>query len=157
MKVDMMFREARQDEQKARIRRLLALRAMVASGMTQRQIGEAVGISQPAVSQQLKAAAEIGDLPPEVVITAGGPVLKAIAHERGFSRLAVFGSVARGESTPTSDIDFLVEARKGTTMFDLVRLQDVFQQVLSREVDVVSWGGLKPRIDDDIRREAVLL
>ena len=50
------YQEAQRDAELARLRRLLALRALVATGMRQRQIAEALGISQPAVSQQLHSA-----------------------------------------------------------------------------------------------------
>lgn len=50
------YRDARRDEDVSRLRRVLALRAMIATGMSQRQIAEGLGISQPAVSQQLKFA-----------------------------------------------------------------------------------------------------
>ena len=53
------YRDARHDEDIARLRRVLALRAMVASGLSQREIAEALGITQPAVSQQLKSAPEL--------------------------------------------------------------------------------------------------
>ena len=49
------------------------------------------------------------------MLEAAAPVLKAMAAERGFTRLAVFGSVARGEARPDSDFDFLVRAPKGTS------------------------------------------
>ena len=50
------YRDARRDEDIARLRRALALRAMVATGMSQRQIAAALGVSQPAANQQLNAA-----------------------------------------------------------------------------------------------------
>ena len=78
----------------ARLRRVLALRAMVATGMSQRQIADAVGITQPAVSQQLKFAPESDDVHPEVLLEAAAPILKALAADNGYSRLAVFGSIA---------------------------------------------------------------
>ena len=68
--------------------------------------------------------------------------------------VALFGSVARGEDTPESDIDFLVEFQKGSSLFDLMDLQEALQDLLGVSVDVVSVGGLKDR-DDHIRREAV--
>ncbi|MEZ5215681.1 MAG: nucleotidyltransferase family protein [Ilumatobacteraceae bacterium] len=70
--------------------------------------------------------------------------------------VALFGSVARGEDTETSDIDFLVEFDKGSSLFDLMDLQEALQALLGVPVDVVSAGGLKDR-DDHIRREAVPL
>jgi uncharacterized protein len=65
------YRGARRDEDLARLRRVLALRAMVASGMSQREVAEALGITQPAVSQQLKFAPELGEVHPEVLVEAG--------------------------------------------------------------------------------------
>ena len=51
----------------------------------------------------------------------------------------------------------LVQAPSGTSSFGLVRFQQLIEQVLGRRVDVVEYGGLKPGLDDDIRRDAVLL
>jgi len=151
------YRDARRDEGVARLRRLLALRAMAATGMSQREIADALGVTQPAVSQQLKAARELDAVDPEPLVEAAGPVLTALAAERGYSRLAVFGSLARGQAARDSDIDLLVQAPEGTSTFDFLRLRQLIENVLGREVDLVSYGGLKPVLDDDIRREAVLL
>src|SRR6476661_5095158 len=151
------YRDARRREDIARLRRVLALRAMVSSGMSQRQIAEALGITQPAVSQQLRFAPELDDVPPEVLLDAAAPVLKALASDHGFSRLAVFGSVARQRARPDSDIDLIVEAPEGTSSFGFLRFKQLIEKVLGREIDLVDYGGLKPRVDDDIRREAVLL
>jgi uncharacterized protein len=148
---------ARRDQEVARLRRVLAVRAMAATGMSQRQIAEALGISQPAVSQQLKLAAGLQEVHPQVLLEAASPVLKALAADHGYSRLAVFGSVARQQARPDSDIDLIVEAPRGTSSFDFVRFQQLVEQVLGREIDLVEYGGLTPRLDDDIRREAVLL
>jgi predicted nucleotidyltransferase len=151
------YRDARRDEDVARLRRVLALRAMIASGMSQRQIAEELGISQPAVSQQLKFAPELDSVHPELLLGAATPILKALAAEHGYTRLAVFGSVARNQARPDSDIDLIVEAPAGTSSFDFIRFRQLIEQVLGREVDLVDYGGLKPRLDDDIRREAVPL
>jgi uncharacterized protein len=151
------YRAAKRDEQVARLRRVLALRAMAVTGMSQRQIADALDISQPAVSQQLKFASELDDIHPEVLLEAAAPVLKALAAEHGYSRLAVFGSVARHEARKDSDIDLLVEAPEGTSSFDFLRFKQLVERVLGREVDLVSYGGLKANIDEDIRREAMLL
>jgi uncharacterized protein len=151
------YRDARRDEDVARIRRVSALRAMVATGMSQRQIAAALGISQPAVSQQLKFSSDLEDVHPEVLLEAAAPVLKVLAQEHGYTRLAAFGSVARRQARQDSDIDLLVEAPPGTSSFAFVRFKQLIEQVLGREIDLVSYGGLKPKLDDDIRREAVLL
>ncbi len=151
------YRSARRDEDVARLRRVLALRAMVATGMSQRRIAEALGITQPAVSQQLKFAPQLDDFHPEVLLEAAAPILKAVAADHGYTRLAVFGSVARHQARQDSDIDLIVDAPEGTSSFGLIRFKQRMEQVLGREIDLIDYGGLKPRRDDDILREAVLL
>jgi uncharacterized protein len=130
---------------------------MVATGMSQRQIAEALGVSQPAVSQQLRSAPELDTVHPQVLLDAAGPILKALAADLRYSRLAVFGSVARGTASPDSDIDLIVEAPGGTSSFGFLKFKQLLEQVLGREIDLIDYGGLKPKLDDDIRREAVLL
>ena len=152
-----VYREARRGEDLARLRRVLALRALMADGFSQRAIAERLGISQSAISQQLRSAPDLSRQDPVSLLEAGAPIVKALAAERGYTRLAVFGSVARGDSRPDSDIDLLVEAPEGTSSFDFVRFQKLLEHVLGRHVDIVSYGGLKPGLDDDIQGEAVLL
>ncbi|WP_193607405.1 nucleotidyltransferase domain-containing protein [Nocardioides lijunqiniae] len=151
------YRQARHDEDVARLRRVFALRAMAETGMSQREIAAALGISQPAVNQQLKAAHDLAHVRAEVLLEAAGPVLRRLAEGAGYRRLAVFGSVARGEAHPGSDIDLLVEAPEGTSSFAFIKFKQRIERVLGREIDLIDYGGLKPKLDDDIRREAVLL
>ena len=153
----MEYRAARRDEEVAKLRRAVALRAMVASGLSQRQIAEALGITQPAVSQQLKYAPNLHGVHPQDLLEAATPVLKALAMERGFADLAVFGSVARGQARPDSDIDLIVRAPAGTSSFGFVAFKMLLEQALGREIDLVEYGGLTPELDDDILREAVPL
>lgn len=127
------------------------------SGMSQREVAAEVGVSQPAVSQQLKAAPDLVRIHPEALVEAAAPVLRSLAEESGYGRIAVFGSVARGEARHDSDIDLLVETPAGTSSFGFLRFKKLLEQVLGREVDLVDYGGLKAGLDDDIRREAVLL
>lgn len=82
-------------------------------------------------------------------------IAAAVKRHKGRS-VAVFGSVARGDHRPDSDIDFLVEFEEGSSLFDLMHLADELKEILGRRVDVVSAGGLKPR-DEHIRREAIPL
>jgi predicted nucleotidyltransferase len=134
----------------------MALRAMLADGMSQREIAAELGVSQPAISQQLHVAA-VTDVDPMTAVDAGGVILKQLAEQRGFTDLAVFGSVARREARPDSDIDLLVRPPEGTTIKALRALSELFEVVLGHHVDLVSYGGLKPGIDDGVTREAVLL
>ena len=151
------YRDARSREESARLRRLLALRALAATGSSQREIATALGVSQSAVSQQLTAARDFADVHPEILLKAASPILVDVAQSKGFERLAVFGSVARGHARPDSDIDLLVEAPADSSIKELVELRDTFREILGRPVDLITYGGLKAVIDDDIRSEAVLL
>lgn len=151
------YRAARRVEDMARLRRVLAIRALGAIGLSQREMAEQLGISQPAVSQQLKNAPDLVTVDPEQLLEAAAPILKSLALGSGYTDLAVFGSVARGEARPDSDIDLLVKAPPGTSSFDFVEFKLLLEQVLGRTVDLVEYGGLKPHLDDDIRRDAVML
>ncbi|MDR1767332.1 MAG: nucleotidyltransferase domain-containing protein [Propionibacteriaceae bacterium] len=152
-----VYASARRAEAVASAQAHAALRAMVATGMGQREIADALGVSQPAVSQQLRTASKLAHLPPAEALEASAIVLKEVAAEAGFKNLAVFGSVARGESSQASDIDLLVQQPDGASLQDLSRLKRALEQVLGHEVDLLAYGALKPVIDDNIRREAVLL
>ena len=151
------YRDARSQEDSARLRRLLALRALAATGSSQREIAAALGVSQSAVSQQLRGARDVAEVHPEILLKAASPILADVARSEGFDRLAVFGSVARGDARPDSDIDLLVEAPRGSGIKELLGLRDIFREILGRPVDLITYGGLKAVIDDDIRSEAVLL
>lgn len=80
--------------------------------------------------------------------------IRAAARRHRADRVSVFGSAARGDDQPGSDIDFLVEFGPDASLVDLIELQDELERLLGRPVDVVSAGGLKPR-DAAIRRDAV--
>jgi len=94
--------------------------------------------------------------PLRALVEANRDVIKAIvARHRGRS-VAIFGSVARGDETPESDIDLLVEFEPGASLLDLARIKLDIEDSIGRTVDVVSLGGLLPE-DDDVRRDAVTL
>jgi uncharacterized protein len=73
--------------------------------------------------------------------------------------LSLFGSAARGEMAPGSDIDLLVEFLPGHRMglFEFLELQARLTAVLGRRVDLVSKRGLKPRVRPEVLRDAKLL
>lgn len=82
--------------------------------------------------------------------------IKALTRRHRGVSISVFGSVARGAENEASDADFLVKFEPGSSLFDLLHLQDELEELLGCAVDVVSVGGLKPR-DDRIRQEAITL
>jgi predicted nucleotidyltransferase len=73
----------------------------------------------------------------------------------GVKSLSVFGSVARGEATEGSDIDFLVEFDGPAGFFRIARLQRHLQDLLEVRVDLVTLGGLRASMRERILREAV--
>ena len=81
----------------------------------------------------------------------------AIAASHGARNLRVFGSVARGEARPDSDIDFLVDLDADRSLLDLGGLLMDLQALLGRSVDVVTEKGLRQRIRDRVLKEAVPL
>lgn len=80
-----------------------------------------------------------------------------IAASHGASNIRVFGSVARGEAGPDSDIDLLVDLERGRSLLDHAALKVDLEQLLERPVDVATERGLKPRIREHILREAIPL
>jgi hypothetical protein len=80
-----------------------------------------------------------------------------LAAAHGARNVRVFGSVARGEADAASDVDFLVDLEPGRSVFDLGGLLMDLQDLLGREVDVVTERGLRDRIRDRVLREAVPL
>lgn len=80
-----------------------------------------------------------------------------LAQRHGASDVRIFGSVARGDDIPESDVDVLVNMEPGRSLFDLGGLLMDLEQLLGCKVDVVTEKGLKPRIKDRVLREAVRL
>jgi predicted nucleotidyltransferase len=80
-----------------------------------------------------------------------------LAARHGARNVRVFGSAARGEARPDSDIDILVDMEPGRSLFDLGGFLNDLQTLLGVEVDVVTEKGLRPRIRAQVLQEAVPL
>ena len=80
-----------------------------------------------------------------------------IARKHNAEKVYVFGSCARKEETPESDVDLLVEFNRSATLFDQMDIQDEVQSLLNCKVDVVSKRGLHPYIERRVLAEAVPL
>ncbi len=78
-----------------------------------------------------------------------------IAARHGARNLRVFGSVARGDAGPDSDLDILVNMEPGRSLFDMGELLVDLQDLLGCTVDIVSERGLRPRIRKRVLDEAV--
>ena len=73
----------------------------------------------------------------------------------GVKSLAVFGSVARGEAGPESDVDILVEFEGRATFDRYIGLKFFLEDLLGRRVDLVTRKALKPRMRPYVEREAI--
>jgi uncharacterized protein len=80
-----------------------------------------------------------------------------IAAVHGASNVRVFGSVARGEAGPDSDVDLLVDLEQGRSLLDHAALKVELEQLLKLPVDVATERGLKPRLREHILQEAIPL
>ena len=69
--------------------------------------------------------------------------------------LALFGSVARGQARPDSDVDFLVEFEGPATFDRYMSLKCFLEDLLARPVDLVPRKGVRPQLMPYVEREAV--
>jgi len=83
------------------------------------------------------------------------PQILAAAAVNGADHVRVFGSVARGEDSADSDVDFLVALRPGRTLLDLTRLEMQLEALLGRRVDVVTEDGLHEPVRTTALRQAI--
>lgn len=83
-------------------------------------------------------------------------LLDAVA-EAGGSNLRVFGSVARGQDRPDSDVDLLVDLPEGTGLFALQALEGRLRRILKVDVDLAPPTSLKPRVRAEAEAEAISL
>jgi predicted nucleotidyltransferase len=81
--------------------------------------------------------------------------IEQIAAAYGARNVRIFGSLARGDAGPGSDVDILVKFERGRSLLDLIAIQQDLTELLGCNVDVVSEGALRP--GDRILREAVSL
>ena len=82
----------------------------------------------------------------------------AVARAHKAEKLWVFGSCARKEETPDSDVDFLVEFGEGSSLLSHVHLMNALRDFfLGRKVDVVSTRGIHPYIQNQVLLESVAI
>ena len=90
---------------------------------------------------------------PEIIGDKRDAIL-ALAAKYGASNVRVFGSVAEGEATEASDVDFLVDMEPGRSLFDLGGLLMDLQELLGRKVDVVTEPALHWYIRERVLHQA---
>jgi predicted nucleotidyltransferase len=80
-----------------------------------------------------------------------------IARSHGATRVRVFGSFARGTADETSDVDFLIDLEPQRHLLDLAAIKFELEDLLGREVDVLTEAGVSRYVRQDIVRGAVPL
>ena len=78
----------------------------------------------------------------------------SIAREKGVKNVRVFGSMARNEANENSDLDLLVDLKKGKSGFALGGFLEAISKLVQRKVDVVTEKSLHPAIYDKVMHEA---
>jgi len=90
-------------------------------------------------------------------------VLRVLAAHRtelaalGVKEISIFGSVARDEARLDSDVDVLVELHAGTSFsfFRVCRLRHFLEEILAEKTDLITVGGLRPEIREEVMAEAI--
>jgi len=81
------------------------------------------------------------------------PTLK----RQGATKVALFGSVVRGEAKKKSDIDILVDFNEKKSLLDLVRLQFVLEDKLGKKVDLLTYNSIHPLLKNIILKEQEII
>jgi predicted nucleotidyltransferase len=81
----------------------------------------------------------------------------AVAKRHGASHIRLFGSIARGDATASSDVDLIVRFDPSRSLFDHGGLIDDLEELLGVKVDVVSEGGMREQFRNETAKEMVPL
>ena len=94
---------------------------------------------------------------PSEIIAEKADAIRAVIGRYPVSNPRLFGSVARGEDTETSDIDLLVDPGEGTTYFDLAGLEIELSQLLGCKIDIATPGALRRTMAERVARDLIPL
>ena len=82
-------------------------------------------------------------------------ILVRTLQKHGVLQAGIFGSYARGTAKKKSDVDLLVKTKPGLSLFDFAGIKVAVEEVLGKEVDLVEYSTLKPRLRERILQEEV--
>jgi len=103
-----------------------------------------------------QAAQAVGGLDP---LAVDRRALQTLAEREGIRSLAVFGSTARGDARPGSDVDVVIDLEPGSEvgLFEHARIAEELAVLFGRQVDLVTGASLKPRFREAVALEAITL
>ena len=78
-----------------------------------------------------------------------------IANQFGVKTLAVFGSVARDQARPDSDLDVLVAFNERPRFDPFMRLKSYLEHLFKVRVDLITWNSLRPEMRPQVEQEAI--
>ena len=84
-------------------------------------------------------------------------IIISILVKHGIKRILVFGSYARNEATPKSDLDLIVEFPEGTSLLDHIGMEIELSEALNMKIDLLSRNGISPYIIDNVLKEAIVI
>jgi uncharacterized protein len=90
-------------------------------------------------------------------IPLGKKKLSELCRHNDIVYLGVFGSFARGEVRPSSDVDLLASFSQAKSLIDLVRIEREFSQAIGRKADLLTEASISPYLRDRILKETVVV
>jgi uncharacterized protein len=123
------------------------------AGLTQAELAEVSGVARPNIAAyesgtrkpspaMVRRLLEAAKPRPSATLAAHRDEVRRLADDFGITNPRVFGSVARGDDLPGSDLDLLVTVPRGRGLLALVGFAHAVEDLLGVHVDVVSEGGL---------------
>jgi len=88
-------------------------------------------------------------------VLAKADLIRTLAKAHGATSIELFGSAARGEDRPDSDVDFIVELEPGRSLLDLIGLANDLEAALGRKVDAGTRASFKPKVLATAERDAI--
>lgn len=85
------------------------------------------------------------------------PQIMEVAEKYGVTNIRVFGSTARGDATDDSDVDFLVEMKKGRSAFDMGGFYEDTREIIGSDIDLVTPTSLHSYIKKKVFDESIAL
>lgn len=83
--------------------------------------------------------------------------INEICERNDIVYLGLFGSLARGEDKPESDIDLLAKFSRRKSLLELVRIEHEMEDALGRKVDLLTENSVSPYIKDNVERDMIPL